>query len=59
MVERLKICHETSLKKTSGLRDQKRLIKISTQLQHAIAASEQAVTKCTYILPRKMDWCYV
>jgi len=36
MVERLKICHDTSLKKTSGSRDQKRLIKISTPLQHTI-----------------------
>lgn len=36
MVERLKICHKNSFKKSCGSRDQKQLMKIGTLLQHAI-----------------------
>lgn len=52
MVERLKICHKNSFKKSCGSRDQKQLMKIGTLLPHTITAPEQAVPECVYYSER-------
>lgn len=52
MVERLKICHKISFKKSCRSRDQKQLMKTGTPLQHTITAPEQAVPEYKYYSER-------